>query len=1438
MRIAIDLQGAQSTGSRNRGIGRYSLSLAQAIARNRGKHEVIIVLNGQFPETIEEIRAAFEGILPQNNIRVWHATESLSHANPTNNWRRKTAELTREAFLTSLQPDIVHITSLFEGLVDNAITSIGQFSQTIPTAVTLYDLIPLINRKPYLENPTVESWYENKLDQIRRSALLLAISESSQQEGIKYLGFPPEKSINVGTAADSQFHKKDINKIQENRIRQHYGLFRSFVMYTGGIDHRKNIEGLIRSYALLPKSLRDKHQLAIVCSVQQESRLALTKLAQQHGLAQDEVILTGFVPEEDLIALYHLCQAFVFPSWHEGFGLPALEAMACGAPVIGANTSSLPEVIGLPDALFDPYDDKDIANKLLKVLTENTFRSKLIQHGLKQAKKFSWDESAKKAIAAFEKLHSSREDVHLDIIYPKKRKKIAYVSPLPPERSGIADYSAELMVELSRHYDIEVIIAQEKITTPWIKENCAIRDSQWLLDHPDDYDRVLYHFGNSPFHQHMFELVEKIPGVVVLHDFFLSGIVAHMDLHGHAPNKWAQALYEGHGYDALQERFHSRELADVIWKYPSSMMVFSNSKGVIVHSESSRRLARNWYGEVITKNCSVIPLLRAPCISQDRKTARQALNISDDIFVVCSFGMLGQNKLNHRLLNAWLTSSLSKDKHCLLIFVGENHNGEYGENLISSIRNSQHADSILITGWTDTIQYHQYLAAADVGVQLRGLSRGETSAAVLDCMNYGLATIVNANGSMADLRSDTVWMMPDEFNDTDLTHALETLWKNKNQRLTLGESAKQAIHELHSPRYCADQYFKTIESYYISESESKDSLIHAIGKITPQCTDEYEMLALAKSIAQNHQPVRKKQFLLDISVLVHSDAKSGIQRVVRSILSELLANPPEGFRVEPIYANPDGPYRYARRFTLSFLDCPDSGLHDDVIDVYNEDIYLCLDLTHHIAIGQADFFAYMRRIGVDVNFIVYDLLPILMPDFFPEGVSSLHTRWLEVLAKTDGALCISRAVADELYEWLGAYGPERQRPYNIGYFHLGADVVNSIPTTGLPDNARQVLDALAGHPTFLTVGTVEPRKGQLQVLKAFELLWNQGTDVNLVIVGKNGWNVDKLVEDLRNHPECNKRLFWLEGISDEYLEKVYTASTCLIAGSEGEGFGLPLIEGAQHKLPIIARDIPVFREVAGEHAFYFSGLEPISLADTITEWLKLDKIGGIPKSVNMPWLTWKQSTQHLIDIILGGKWYKKWMKDDAHRFWGSDNRLNTQVGQRLGRNMISTYSSGYLLFGPYISLPAGRYHIVVNGMIGKNGPAGAYLDIAIEKGEIILDKYIFDESNKDEQLASLFITLDQPCSDLEIRIWVSDTTNIQISLIEIQPQHGVENTSKDNQNSIIKIEPLDQDALNIEIYTEAHCPQINNNFQNIETLNNRLLPSNSKRSKIKRKKNR
>jgi glycosyltransferase involved in cell wall biosynthesis len=1225
------MQGAQSTGSWNRGIGRYTISLAKAIVRNRGAHDVYLALNGAFPQSIQRIRSSFEGVLPQANIRVWNAPTPMAYMDNENQWRRESGELLYETFLYSLSPDFVLVSSLFEGFVDDAATSIKRLSNESLTAVILYDLIPFIYRKPYLENPGPEKWYLEKIEYLKRADLWLAISESSRQEGIEHLDFSSADCINISTDADQCFKKIDISAEQEDQLRQRYGLQRNFLMYTGGIDHRKNIEGLICSYAKLPQELRSKHQLAIVCSVQENSRLMLLALASEAGLKTDELVLTGFVPEEDLIALYNLCKAFIFPSLHEGFGLPALEAMRCGAPVIGANTSSLPEVIGKQEALFNPHSQEAIKHAMEQVLSDQAYRERLIAHAKNQAAKFSWDKTALRALDAMNQISEKKANYKAEQAVVKNRPKLAYVSPLPPERSGISDYSAELLPALSEHYDIEVVVIQDKVTDSWIQENCHIRSVEWFKANGHRFDRVLYHFGNSSFHQHMFELLRSIPGVVVLHDFYLSAVINHMDALGYSPNYFNEALYHSHGYAGLLERDQVKDVADIIWKYPCSLEVIEKSIGTIVHSENSIRLAKFWYSEEKSK-LKVIPHLRVKPPNIDVYSARKKLGLSSSAFIVCAFGIMGSHKLNHSLLLAWLDSDLASNKDCYLVFVGANDSGDYGLELSSLISKHPNGKSVHITRWCDQDIYRNYLAVADLGVQLRTLSRGETSGTVLDCMNYGLATIVNANGSMADLPDNAVYKLRDDFDVSELTIALESLWRDKDRRQQIGSQAKKIIFEKHDPVSCAEKYLVAIESSYKVNKPLLNNLYNSIAGISTEHLNDKNLISLSDSIAKSF-PISslKKTLFVDISELIQHDAKSGIQRVVRSILKHWLLDPPCGWRIEPVYATNSNSYRYARQFTCSFLGIKNTKLVDDLIEFQSGDIFFALDFCPQIQIYQKNFYQKLRGQGLLVYFMVYDLLCITQPQNFVQGVHNSFKNWLDVVINSDGAVCISEAVAKDLSRWIEMQRVKHLRPFQIKVNHLGVDVESSTPTFSIPDNAAELIINVKKTPSFVMVGTLEPRKGHAQVLSAFESLWLKEVDINIVIIGKQGWMVEGLVSRLRKHVELGKRLIWLEGISDEYLEKIYAASTCLIAASFGEGFGLPLIEAAQHKLPIIARDISVFREVAGDYAFYFDSSD--DLAESIQKWLGLYLIGKHPKSDDMPWLTWEESSDRLMTAI-------------------------------------------------------------------------------------------------------------------------------------------------------------------------------------------------------------
>lgn len=825
------------------------------------------------------------------------------------------------------------------------------------------------------------------------------------------------------------------------------------------------------------------------------------------------------------------------------------------------------------------------------------------------------------------------------------KPRLAYVSPLPPERSGIADYSAVLLPALSRYYQIDVVASQASVSDQWVAQHCPLISPAMFEQTHADYQRVLYHFGNSPFHDYMFDLLAVIPGVVVLHDFYLGDIQLIREQRGLAPHAWTWALYAGHGYRALMHRFDEQLKLDTLSRYPANFEVLQQAQGCIVHSAHARRLAADFYGQGFPADCAVIPLARKPQPPVDRAQTRAKLGFAVDEFVVCSFGVISRAKLHDRILAAWRQSGLARDAKCRLVFVGAllfvgGADEAYGAALQRAIKAAGLTGSVQITGWVDGATYHEYLAAADLAVQLRAQSRGETSAAVLDCMSYALATIVNANGSLADLPADTVERLPDEFTDAQLASALEGLWRRAESRRQLGARAKRLIDQHHAPEVCALEYSGAIEKFAARASVRVSPVARAIGAATGSHATDAELAALALGLTKSVPlPTATRQLLVDVSAIRADDLKTGIQRVVRALVWEFIQEPPAGFRVEPVYMSRDGGtwhYRYARAWTCNALGILGEWASNDAAEFGAGDVLLVADFTSGLftEAQRCGLLQSVRDAGVTVNFTVYDLLPIQMPQMFPPGTGERHAQWVQAgMAAADRAVCISKAVADDLGDYVESVRPPGARRLKIDWFHLGADLDGSIPTGGMPEGSAQVLAALRARPSFLMVGTVEPRKGHEQGLAGFEALWSRGHNVNLVVVGKRGWMMDRLSERMRTHPEAGKRLFWIEGASDEYLQALYGAALCLFAASEGEGFGLPLIEAAQHGLPIIARDIPVFREVAGDHASYFSGDSGEVVADNVQAWLQRWEAGTAPHSEGMPWLTWRQSAKRMLQCL-------------------------------------------------------------------------------------------------------------------------------------------------------------------------------------------------------------
>ena len=284
-------------------------------------------------------------------------------------------------------------------------------------------------------------------------------------------------------------------------------------------------------------------------------------------------------------------------------------------------------------------------------------------------------------------------------------------------------------------------------------------------------------------------------------------------------------------------------------------------------------------------------------------------------------------------------------------------------------------------------------------------------------------------------------------------------------------------------------------------------------------------------------------------------------------------------------------------------------------------------------------------------------------------MASFRTWFVNLCSLADGLICISRSVADEVWEWLEREQPSRVQPLKLTHSYLGADVLDLAPreasANSVPLDAKAALAAMKARPSLLMVGTLEPRKGHTQVLDAFELLWAEGVETNLVIIGHEGWHVEDLIGRLTRHKFAGKYLFWLSRADDHVLSLAYKQASGLLAASEGEGYGLPLVEAARHGLPILARDLPVFREVAGDHAYYFQGQDAAALKNAVRAWLDLYAKGKAPSAEGLKWLTWEESANSFRNKIISGDFDREWT---PQRNQDHSNLQSVEVATSEGRS--------------------------------------------------------------------------------------------------------------------------------------------------------------------------
>ena len=273
---------------------------------------------------------------------------------------------------------------------------------TTPTVVTVHDLIPML-LPAYRGSILVRLYTHLVAAAARKADTVLTDSEASKQDIVRLLGIPAERVRVIYLAADDIYQPV----LDEHRLaatRRKYGLPESYLLYLGGFDQRKNVPTLLKAFVQLAK---DSKAFLVVADQLPERDLTFSPdprpIVQELGIGE-RVVFTGWVPEEDKPALYSGARALVFPSLYEGFGLPSLEALACGTPVIASNRGSLPEIVGDGGLLLEPDDVEGLTGAIEKLLKDDTLWGDLRERGLAHAARFSWEKTARETLAVYREI--------------------------------------------------------------------------------------------------------------------------------------------------------------------------------------------------------------------------------------------------------------------------------------------------------------------------------------------------------------------------------------------------------------------------------------------------------------------------------------------------------------------------------------------------------------------------------------------------------------------------------------------------------------------------------------------------------------------------------------------------------------------------------------------------------------------------------------------------------------------------------------------------------------------------------------------------------------------------------------------------------------------------------------------------------------------------
>ena len=365
MKIGIDARAAK--WYRGTGIGTYTYQLAKNVSQMDKLNDYLL-------------------FFPDENLTDFDIEENIDIKN--------IADIKKENFWEEIDiPNLLSNTGIDIYLVPQ--NGIGlPVEKTCPFVITLHDVIPY--RMQETVGPQYLKIFKNEVPEIiKRCDAIITVSEFSKKDILNTFDFPQDKIFTTHLAAEDIYFPRNKMKCREF-ISTNYNIKENFILYVGGFSPRKNIKGLIKAFSMIKPSLTSSYKLVIL-GKKGRSYYEYRDYAISLNLKED-VIFTGYVPVNELPIFYNAAEIFCYPSFYEGFGLPPIEAMACGTPTIASNSTSIPELLEDAAIYIDPYNPWDIGEKLLNLLDNENLRYDMYFKGLKQSNKFSWKKTGLETI--------------------------------------------------------------------------------------------------------------------------------------------------------------------------------------------------------------------------------------------------------------------------------------------------------------------------------------------------------------------------------------------------------------------------------------------------------------------------------------------------------------------------------------------------------------------------------------------------------------------------------------------------------------------------------------------------------------------------------------------------------------------------------------------------------------------------------------------------------------------------------------------------------------------------------------------------------------------------------------------------------------------------------------------------------------------------------